>query len=51
MVTFVVVVVLWLVVGFLGMLGGNGDGTNWCMIAFMTFAPVLPIIASLCGMI
>ena len=50
MIIFVVVVALWLLIGFLGMLGGNSDGTNWWMVAFMVCFPFLPIVAALCGM-
>ena len=46
---FCVIIVLWVFVGFCGVLHCKENRTNYEMITFMTFAPFIPFIAKICG--
>ena len=51
MVVFGIVIALWLLIGFLAMLTAKAHSTNWFIIIFMGFAPFIPVIAKVCGML
>jgi len=51
MVVFGIVIALWLLIGFLGMLTAKAHSTNWFIIIFMIFVPFIPVIAKACGML
>lgn len=47
---FVIVVLIWCFIGFLGGLHANEHRINYEMIIFMALAPFIPILAIVCGL-
>lgn len=50
-VIFVLIIIVWLFVGFLGNLHCKENRVNYEMIVFMLFVPFIPLIAKACGLI
>ena len=48
---FVVIIFIWLFVGFLGILSCKANRVNYEMIIFMFFAPFIPLVAKVCGLL
>ena len=49
---FVCVVLVWLVLGFMGILHCKDvGGINWWMLAFLLAVPFMPLVALSCGLI
>lgn len=51
MVVFGIVLAVWLLIGFIGILTAKTNKINWFMIGFMVFFPFIPVIAKICGMV
>lgn len=48
---FVLVVVLWASLGFMGVVHCKDvGGVNWWMLAFLLAVPFLPLVAHVCGL-
>lgn len=50
MVVFGIILMIWLLIGFIGILNEKTNKINWSMIGFMVFFPFIPVIAKVCGM-
>ena len=48
---FVIIIFIWLFVGFLGDLHAKDNHVNYEMIIFMFFAPFIPLVAKMCGLV
>lgn len=51
MVIFGIILIIWLLIGFVGMISAKTNKINWFMIGFMVFSPFIPVIAKVCGML
>ena len=50
MVVFGIILMIWVLIGFIGGLNANTNKTNWFMIGFIAFSLFIPVIAKVCGM-
>lgn len=48
---FVLITIIWLFVGFCGVMNCKKDRVHWEMIIFVSVFPFFPIIAKFCGLI
>jgi hypothetical protein len=48
MVVFGIILAVWLLIGFVGMMNAKTNKTNWFMVGFMVFFPFIPVIAKVC---
>ena len=50
---FVIIILIWLFVGFLGVIQNarkNSNRVNYEMILFFLFVPFIPVVAKFCGL-
>lgn len=48
MIIFIVIVAVWLFVGFCGVMNCKANRVNWEMLFFMFFVPFLALIGHIC---
>lgn len=48
---FVIIILIWAFIGFLGVLNCKKDRVNFEMIIFLTTVPFIPMVAKWCGLI
>lgn len=48
---FVIGILIWCFIGFLGVLHTKDDRVNYEMIIFMMIAPFTPLFARMCGLL
>ena len=53
MTLFIVIILVWVLLGFFGVLlrSMNVDFVNWPMILFFLLVPFIPVVAKFCGLI
>lgn len=51
MIVFVIFVLAWMMLGFMGLIHCKDvGGINWWMLAFMLVVPFIPLVAHVCGL-
>ena len=48
---FVIVIFVWAFIGWLGGLHANENRINYEMIIFLGFAPFIPLLVKVCGLV
>lgn len=48
---FVIVILVWCFIGFLGGMNAKDNRVNYEMIIFMVLAPFIPLLAKVCGLL
>ena len=48
---FLLVIAAWVLCGCVGVFRCKNDGVNWFMAFFLCFAPILAIVAEICGLL
>lgn len=51
MICFILILIIWAMMGFIGILTCKDEDTNFPMLFFIFEAPFIPLIAKLCGLI
>ena len=47
---FTIIMVIWFIIGNIGIINAKSHKTNWFMIISLLFVPFIPLVAKVCGL-